>query len=72
MSNQKMFLYGLGGSAVMFLGAVLMGVGVMTLLFNKWVAFFLLIVGVGTAIKGKAMRFDFKRQSGYIMHKGDW
>jgi len=73
MNNQKLFMYGLGSNAVVFLGGLIsfVGIGVLTLS-SAILGFLILIIGVGLYIKGKAMRFNFKRKSGTIIHRGDW
>ena len=66
-------MYGLGSNLIIFLGGVIsfIGIGVLTLS-SLILGFIILIVGIGIYIKGKAMRFNYKRKSGQIIHRGEW
>lgn len=81
-SNKKLFYYGLKAKIKSFLGKVLIGIGLLISIIteistnNSLLAFivFLLIAGTGIylIITAKAQRFDYQRQSGTIIHKGDF
>ena len=79
--NKSLYFYGFFANLKSFFGRILIVGG---LIFSLMVAVayqsliigticFLLIAGIGTYItlNAKAQRFDYQRQSGYIMHHGD-
>lgn len=77
--NKSLFWYG-------FFGLVKQLVGVFIIIFSGIISLFLsfenpklfhlfwvgLCVGIYFICKGKAQRFDYKMQSGSLLHKGDW
>lgn len=78
--NTQLYFYGLvaglfqfGGAVALFVfGSVgLMGFASGSLSF-KIVGLLGLIIGFALILWGKALRFDYQRQSGQIIHKGDW
>lgn len=80
MGNQQMFMYGLYAYLVMLGGSFVFVMSLIallsSLLLSSWligiIGIILMIIGIGIMIKGKAMRFDFQRNSGSIIHRGDW
>jgi uncharacterized membrane protein len=72
-SNQNLFWYGMKSTVVetLGLGLILLGFvfGLVTMKF--WLVFVSLAIGAIFIFKGKAMRFDYQRQSGSIIHRGD-
>ena len=68
--NFGLFFYGLWSLVVQFIGVVVGIVGVVSLIETKlgWVG---IILGIAIFVYGKAMRFNYQRESGYILHKGD-
>ena len=70
-SNFGLFFYGIGALAIQGVGLIVLLIGMFGMLYNGWVGL-LMIVGLGVIFYGKAQRFDYQRQSGHIMHKGDW
>lgn len=70
--NENLFFYGISANLIKFLGFFSMFVCAfffLSQLFLISVIFF--IIGITLIFKGSSMRFDFQRQSGYIIHKGD-
>jgi hypothetical protein len=71
-SNQNLFFYGLGANAIKIVGAIIMGWGVFGFFFHHVIGIIIFSFGTLIYFKGRAMRFDYQRQSGSIIHKGDW
>jgi hypothetical protein len=80
-SNQSLFWYGLFASLKIMFGVLIMLVGIIgsvILLATSHsvlaiiVMFGCLGLGLYFGLKGKAQRFDYKMQSGTIIHQGDW
>jgi len=74
MSNQKLFMYGLYSGLIQLTGIIILSCSWLPLLrFDSWfLSIVVFIIGIVIIIKGKAMRFDYKRRSGSIIHRGDW
>jgi len=78
MGNFKLYFYGLGAKAVMFIGILVIVSGFFVLAFTGGeligivFSIIMMIAGVGIIIFGKSIRFDYQRQSGNIIHRGDW
>ena len=79
--NKNLYWYGVKAKMKAGAGAMLMTIGLMVglvllLVVNAFIAIIvgLAISGYGMYLisQGKAMRFDYQRQSGTVMHKGDW
>lgn len=77
--NKSLFWYGFFGDLKVFFGIILIvfsGVISLFLSFKNPKLFHLFWIGLGVGIyficKGKSQRFDYKMQSGSIIHKGDW
>jgi MFS-type transporter involved in bile tolerance (Atg22 family) len=80
-SNRKLYYYGIfavlkqmAGMMLMFLSVI---IGLIFGITNHGIIgliFFLIFgaAGLYLLITGKAQRFDYKRQSGTIIHRGDW
>lgn len=73
MDNKELYLYGMGAKFKTIAGWLI----IMIFSFISLAAdsFIMWVIGVGLGIfliyKGKSQRFDYKRQSGMIIHKGD-
>ena len=70
--NQNMYMYGLVAKAIQFVGVILLLISFGAFTASVVAGWILLILSIAIIIKGKAMRFDYKRQSGSIIHKGDF
>lgn len=77
-NNKSLFWYGFfgnlkqgGGKTLMWISFFIFLFGIMgseSLIFLSIIGF---IVGIILLMQGKSQRFDYQRQSGYIMHGGD-
>jgi cbb3-type cytochrome oxidase subunit 3 len=72
--NIKMFWYGTFAKLKMFFGILIMFLSIILgFILSNWLVFTLIfIVGLVLFIFGKQQRFDYERQSGTILHRGDW
>lgn len=69
--NQNMFFYGMLANGITFIGAIVITLGLLGLfLAPAWQGITAIVLGLAIGIKGKAMRFDFRRQSGHILYEG--
>jgi hypothetical protein len=73
-SNFNLFFYGVGGLFLQLIGIVgILGTIFISLIAQELYIFIIgMIIFLGLFIWGKAIRFDYQRQSGHIMHRGDW
>jgi membrane-bound ClpP family serine protease len=69
--NTKLYFKGLIAKVITIFGGLLLLIGVIGMMASKGAGIILFIVGIVTVISGKAMRFDYQRKSGHILHKGD-
>jgi len=70
--NQNLFFYGMKANLVQMAG-VFVGVFSFLLVFVHWLLMIIgIIAGIVIFFYGKSMRFDYKMQSGSIIHRGDW
>ena len=77
-SNKNLFWYGFFGNIKKAFGKLFILMGIVSLMFslfinsNGWL-FAIVFLGLGIFLlsKGSSQRFDYQRQSGYIMHRGD-
>ena len=77
--NKSLFWYGFFGKLKQVLGVYVISASLVLsialsvykgILFNVfWIG---LILGLILIFKGKAQNFDYQKQSGNIIHKGDW
>ncbi len=75
-----MYYYGLMANLIQSVGTfVCFGIGFLFILLGIFYnpLFFIatpisMVVGGMIILSGKAQRFDFQRQSGSIIHRGDW
>lgn len=72
MSNQNLFFYGVFSKLVQFAGVIVMCSAAFVLAIHWILAFIVFVIGIIILLKGMAMRFDFQRSSGSIIHRGDW
>ena len=70
--NQSLFFYGLGAKLVSSVGAFIALASIFVLMFSGILGIIGIIFGGAIFLWGKSMRFDFQRQSGTIIHRGDW
>ena len=82
--NERLFFHGVkanfisfGGFFLAFVGFFLLLIGLSNKLTPTIIAMIIISViflvgGIILFFKGMAMRFDYKRRSGTIIHKGDW
>lgn len=73
-SNKQLFLYGLLSKVKVFAGWLVLLSGIaLGFGLSSFIPFLIgLVLGVYLIYIGKAERFDFQRQSGTIIHKGDF
>jgi len=71
-ANQNLFLYGIVANLVQLIGLGIIVISGSLMVIVSWGFLFGVVIGVGILIKGKAMRFDYQKQSGTIIHKGYW
>ena len=76
--NKSLFWYGFFAKIKKAFGSFLITIGVMIGLFSLisqshiWIlGLTFLVVGIVFIAKGSSQRFDYQRQSGYIVHSGD-
>ena len=70
--NIKLYFYGLWANFLSFIGYLIGFSSLFIFIFSKWYfGLMVLILGVGLFLYGRALRFNYKRKSGYIIHKGD-
>jgi len=70
--NQNLFFYGLWANVMQYFGVIVIVFSLFLFMVHYLLAFAGIIVGIGIILYGKSKRFDYKMQSGNIIHKGDW
>lgn len=69
--NFKLYFYGLLGSFVRFIGIILIVTTIILLFIKSFIiASIMGVGGIALIAWGSAMRFDYKRKSGYILYGG--
>ncbi len=71
-NNKSLFWHGVFAKLKIFLGTMLLVIGLFTLIFQVIVGVIIIILGIVLIFLGKQQRFDYKMKSGSIIHKGDW
>ena len=71
-NNIKLFYYGIRASLLKLSGTILLLIGIVFLFFNIIISIIFFIFGFILLFKGSSERFDYQRQSGSIIHKGDF
>ena len=71
-SNKSLFWHGVFAKLKILLGTIMLVAGLITLLISTIGGIILIILGIGFMIWGKQQRFDYKMQSGSMIHWGDW
>jgi magnesium-transporting ATPase (P-type) len=70
--NKSLFWYGFFANFKKFLGNILVIGGFISFVFIHWlISVIIIICGFILIAKGHSQRFDYQRQSGYIVHSGD-
>jgi hypothetical protein len=69
--NKNLYWYGFFANLKKMFGKLLIIIGIFALLIHWILSIILIICGIVLIAKGSSQRFDYKRQSGYIMHGGD-
>lgn len=69
--NINLFYYGIKGYIYQFIGIFLIFIALCSMVFNFIFAIIIGILGGWLIMRGKAIRFDYQKQSGQIIHKGD-
>ena len=74
MTNFNLFFYGMLGGLLKVIGVFSMAVTVIYtfLTQNGIMGIIGITIAAGLIIWGSAIRFDYQRKSGHILHKGDW
>ena len=70
--NKGLFWHGVFAKLKMFFGSIFIMVGLVTLIFKAVAGIIIIILGIVLIVLGKQQRFDYKMQSGTMIHKGDW
>jgi hypothetical protein len=70
-SNFGLYFYGLFAKLIAFIGVCVLIFGVFMIPFSNF-GYLGILIGLVLVLFGKAQRFDYQRQSGSIIHKGDW
>jgi len=78
--NKSLFWYGFRAKLKQIFGELLIGlsltIGLISILFESYgvafVCFILFCFGIWLICIGKSQRFDYKQQSGSMIHRGDW
>jgi len=72
--NIGLFFYGIGANLVTLFGCVVLIIGLgLSVAFQSGILICVaFIIGVVVILVGKSLRFNFQRQSGSIIHRGDW
>ncbi|HUS51427.1 MAG TPA: hypothetical protein VMZ91_14755 [Candidatus Paceibacterota bacterium] len=78
-NNKSLFWYGFRAKVKEFFGGVLLFIGLslgMISIINEnafWIIGLICIIfGTVLFFKGHSQRFDYKQQSGTMIHRGDW
>lgn len=80
MNNKSLYWYGLKAQIKEGFGKFVLVIGVffgfIAMLSSPTLGFIIIIAGIVIGViiifKSKAQRFDYQRQSGNIIHRGDW
>jgi hypothetical protein len=75
MSNITLYFKGLLARLVQFTGVTILTLGICLILyfamankFNIWIGIIITILGIPVLLYGNALRFKFKRESGYLVY----
>ena len=71
-SNHSLYWYGQLALLKQFGGVIVIMVGLFCFLIHWLLALIVIGLGIYIIFMGKADRFDYQRQSGSIIHQGDW
>jgi len=69
--NKSLYWYGFFANCKKVIGKLCIFIGVISIFYNLIIGILFIIIGIVLVAKGSSQRFDYKRQSGYIMHGGD-
>lgn len=71
MNNIELYYKGLWAKTIKFFGECLLIIGLVAVMFSVWLTVLFMAIGIYLIFYGNALRFDYKMQSGIIVHKGD-
>ena len=71
-ANQNLFFYGLWADLQRGIGIVIIGISFILMIKSLILGIVVLCVGSYIGLIGTSKRFDYQRQSGSIIHRGDW
>lgn len=71
-NNKSLFWYGWKANLKQKIGIVIFGIGIILLMMSWVLTIIFAAAGIYLIATGSAQRFDYQRQSGTIIHKGDW
>ena len=71
-NNKSLFWHGVFAKLKIFFGAMILFIGVFTVIADPTIGIILIIIGIALMIWGKQQRFDYKMRSGTMVHRGDW
>ena len=69
--DTDLFFEGVKAHLIQLGGWILVFVGLITMISSGFIGFVLFAGGIAAIFWGKAKRFEYKRKSGHILHKGD-
>jgi membrane-bound ClpP family serine protease len=70
-TNTELYFQSLKAKAIVFFGVILLVISILLLVINPLLSIIMIIISIIIIIRGKAMLFDYKMKSGYIIHKGE-
>lgn len=72
--NESLFWYKAGAYLKKFLGIIIIIFGFLSFLFidNLIVPTIIIVIGISLIVWSNYQLFNYKRQSGQIIHKGEW
>lgn len=66
----KLYFKGLWAKTLQTLGALITSFGLLSfLLFDLWIAIIIILLGIALLVYGSALKFKFKRESGYLLYQ---
>jgi len=71
-NNKSLYWYGWKANIKQKLGIGIFTIGIFLLLMSWVLTLIVCSIGIYLIATGCSQRFDYQRQSGTIIHKGDW
>lgn len=70
--NKRLFWHGFKAKLIQIVGLMILVFSFYFLFFHWTITLVGIIIGIVIIYKGSSQRFDYQRQSGHIIHGGDW